>query len=104
MLLPYNHEFPFVLHPKEENNFLIEVNNPGYLTITLRKCDESEPTFGYTFDYESFQNKEYTYEATLEDDPKYEFKTKTKEKGTLYIHIESPKDRSLLSLKVTFSP
>ena len=33
---------------------LIDVNNPGYLKISIRKCDESNPTFSYTFDYDGF--------------------------------------------------
>lgn len=39
ILLPFNHEFPFPLHKKESINLLIDVNNPGYLKLTIRKCD-----------------------------------------------------------------
>jgi hypothetical protein len=53
--LPFNHDFPFSLHKSESINLLVDVNNPGYLKITIRKCDESNPKFGYTFDYDSFQ-------------------------------------------------
>jgi hypothetical protein len=98
--LPLNHEFPVALHKGESLNVLIDIVNPGHLTITLRKCDESEPTFGYTFDYDGFQDQEFEYETPLNDDPKFQFYSKVKNPGTLYMHLGSPLERSLMSIKV----
>ena len=41
ILLPFNHEFPFQLHKKEELNILVDVNIPGFLELSIRKCDRS---------------------------------------------------------------
>lgn len=65
ILLPFDQEFPFILHPKEDLNLLVDVNNPGYLMITIRKCDESAPELGYTFNYDAFQKSEFEYTTTL---------------------------------------
>lgn len=55
MILPFDLEFPFILHRSERTSFIVELSNPGYLEIVIRKCDESNPVFSYTFDYDSFQ-------------------------------------------------
>lgn len=55
MILPFNREYPFILHQDEEVNFLVELSNPGHIAMTVRKCDESNPNFAYTFDYDGFQ-------------------------------------------------
>ena len=55
VILPFDQEFPFELHKNETINLISDVNNPGYLLVTVRKCDQSSPEFGYTFDYDSFQ-------------------------------------------------
>ena len=61
MILPFDKEYPFVLHQNENINFLVEISNPGYISIVVRKCDESSPTFSYTYDYDGFQSGDYTY-------------------------------------------
>ena len=38
---------------------MIGVANPGHLLITIRKCDDSEPKFGYSFSLNDFQNEDY---------------------------------------------
>jgi hypothetical protein len=68
---------------------LIDVNNPGYVKMTVRKCDESNPEISYTFDYEAFQKGEFTHTEVLNDDPIFEFYIKAKEVGTLYVNIKS---------------
>jgi hypothetical protein len=67
ILLPFSHEFPFQLHVKEEINILVDVNIPGYLELSIKKCDKSEPAFGYTFDYDSFIKNEFMYSSTLNE-------------------------------------
>ncbi len=84
---------------------LVDVNNVGYLKIILRKCDESNPQFSYTFDYDGFQKGEFTYESVLNDDPKFEYYVKANAVGTLYMNIKSEQeDDSLMSIKVEYSP
>jgi hypothetical protein len=50
---------------KEEINILVDVNIPGFLELEIKKCDKSEPTFGYTFDYDSFIKNEFMYVSKL---------------------------------------
>ena len=76
MLLPYEHAFPFELHPSEMINLLVDVVNTGYLVIEIKKCDESNPLFGYTFSEEEFQNEDYTYSTELTDDPTFTYNVK----------------------------
>jgi hypothetical protein len=105
VLLPFNHEFPFPLHKKETINFLIDVNNPGYLKLSIKKCDESEPEFSYTFDYDGFQKGEFTYSSEMNEDPKFEYYVKAKEIGTLYVNFRGEEDDdSLLSIRAEYSP
>lgn len=79
------------------------MNIVGYLRISIRKCDESEPTFGYTFDYNSFIKKDFSFNNLLEADPKFEFFVKANRIGTLYLNLKSDAEPSLLSVKVEFS-
>ena len=65
MILPYDKEYPFVLHKSETINFLVEVSNPGYIMMTVRKCDESNPDFAYTTDYDGFQSGDFALQTTL---------------------------------------
>lgn len=55
---------------------LTEISSQGYVYVTVRKCDDSSPTFSYTFSYDSFQEGDYNYESTLSDNPKSEFFSK----------------------------
>jgi|JI61114C2RNA_FD_contig_31_3971646_length_449_multi_1_in_0_out_0_1 hypothetical protein len=91
MILPYDVEFPFILHSQEKVHFLVEIKNPGYIEIVVRKCDESNPSFSYTFDYDSFQKEDFVYSIELNDDPKYKSVQKVKP-GTLYMQILNPPD------------
>ena len=95
-------EFPFVLHQKENISMLAEIANPGYIYATVRKCDDSAPTFAYTFDYDSFQEDDFSYETTLSENPKTEFFSKVTP-GTMYIRFTSPEDMSLMSIYLKFS-
>lgn len=89
MILPFDVEFPFILHADQKISFLVELSNPGYIEIITRKCDESNPIFSYTFDYDSFQKDEFTYETELGVNPKNRFMTKVKP-GTLYMKMKTP--------------
>lgn len=81
----------------------MEISNPGYIEIFTRKCDESNPTFYYTFDYSSFQNDEFTYRTVLSSDPKNRFVSKV-QPSTLYMKMKtSPEEQSMLSIYVRFS-
>lgn len=102
MILPFDKEFPFALHQAETINFLVELSNPGYIEMTVRKCDESDPTFSYTYDYDGFQDGEFTYETDLSESPKNNFYSKVKP-GTLYVRFQSQTQQSLLSLEVHYS-
>lgn len=44
---------------------MCEIANPGNIYITIRKCDESSPTFSYTYNYTGFQNNDFFYEMEL---------------------------------------
>ena len=68
----------------------------------IRKCDESEPIFSYTFDFNELDSSDFTNEFSLDDDPKYEIKTKTDRPGALYLHISS-EFLALMSVKVLYS-
>lgn len=103
MILPFDVEFPFILHNNETIDFLVELSNSGYIEIVTRKCDESSPIFSYTFDYDSFQKGEFTYEAELGANPKSRFMSKVKP-GTLYMQMKTPpNERSLVSMYVRYS-
>lgn len=53
------------MHKTEDVSMLAEISSPGYIYATVRKCDESSPTFSYTFDYDSFQDDDFSYETVL---------------------------------------
>lgn len=81
----------------------MEISNPGYIEIVTRKCDESNPTFSYTFDYSSFQKDEYTYESELGTNPKNRYITKV-QPGTLYMKMQTtPEEQAMVSVYVKFS-
>lgn len=103
MILPFDVEFPFILHENEAIAFLVELSNNGYIEIITRKCDESNPTFSYTFDYDAFQKGEFTYESELGANPKSRFISKIKQ-GTLYMQMKTSQyERSLVSIMVRYS-
>jgi hypothetical protein len=65
ILLPFDHEFPFQLHKGEQLNILVDVNIPGFLEMSIKKCDRSEPNFAYSFDYNGFIKEEFMYNSKL---------------------------------------
>jgi hypothetical protein len=50
---------------QESVNFILNVQNKGYVLLILKKCDESVAEIGYTFDYEAFRQGEYQYTSSL---------------------------------------
>jgi len=102
IILPFEQEFPYELKKGEVISFLADVNNPGYLLVTIRKCDKSSPDFGYTFDYDSFQKGEFEYLTSLTDDPKFNFYIKASKIGTLYLQMNGTDDFGLFSIKVHY--
>jgi hypothetical protein len=55
IFLPYEIDYPFPLANTEQMNFIVDVQNKGYVLLTLKKCDESSVEISYTLDYEGFQ-------------------------------------------------
>lgn len=88
MLLPFNHEYPFQLKKDQYLNVLADVNNPGFIEFHIKKCDQSNPTFRYTFDYDSFIKGEYMYKGVL-DDLSTVISIKAQRIGTLYITFDN---------------
>lgn len=88
MILPFENEYPFVLHSNQSIHFLVELSNNGYIQIVTRKCDESNPTFSYTFDYDAFQKEQFSYQVELGGNPKSRFISKVKP-GTLYMQMKT---------------
>ena len=71
--------------------------------VSVRKCDESAPQLGYTFDYDSFQKSEFEYETTLEDQPRFQYMIKANKIGSLYMNIRSPVEDSILAITIHYS-
>lgn len=83
---------------------MTDINNPGYLLVYIRKCDESEPTFGYTFNYDSFDKGEFEYTTSLENDPKFQFYIKASKIGSLYMQLSNNEiTDGIYSIKVVYS-
>lgn len=82
---------------------LADVNNPGFIDLLIKKCDQSVPSVRYTFDYEGFMKDEYLYETVL-DEVSSKYHIKANRVGTLYLNIQAdPDSNSLLSLKLVYS-
>lgn len=103
VILPFDQEFPFELHKGETINLMTDVNNPGYLLITIRKCDQSSPEFGYTFNYDSFQKSQFQYTTTLAEDPKFQFYIKASKIGPLYMQMNVTDDFGLFAITIHYS-
>ena len=103
IILPLDVEFPFSMSKGETINLLADVNNPGYLLLTIRKCDETSPDFGYTFDYDSFQSSTFETTSNMALDPKFQFYIKANKIGTLYMQMNSTDDNGLFSIKIHYS-
>jgi hypothetical protein len=102
--LPFDHDYPFQLHKKEELNILVDVNIQGFLDLNIKKCDRSEPHFGYTFDYDSFIKGEFMYSTKLNEDPHFHYTIKANRIGTLYMNFKSTDfEDSLLSVEIEYS-
>lgn len=71
--------------------------------MTIRKCDQTSPDFGYTFDYESFQKSEFEYTTSLTDDPKFQFYIKASKIGTLYMQMNVTDEFGLFSIKIHYN-
>lgn len=67
---------------------LADVNNPGFIDLFLKKCDQSLPSVRYTFDYEGFMKGEFLYEAAL-DEIFTKYHIKANRVGTLYLNIQA---------------
>jgi hypothetical protein len=77
----------------------VEVGQPGFIEVIIRKCDESDPTFSYAYNYESFIKKEFANQIALNDDPTFQYFIKIDAAGTFYINFKSsPTESSLLSI------
>jgi hypothetical protein len=104
ILLPFDHEFPFQLHKGEALNILADVNIPGFLDISIKKCDRAEPSFAYSFDYDGFIKEQFMYETTLNSQPYFHYTVKANRIGTLYINFRADQqDDSTLSLRIVHS-
>ena len=86
---------------------VLTVSNPGYLRVTLSKCDESAPELGYTYDYNEFVAEDFDTVHQISDELNYDLflKIKEKEQG-VYIKLANPSEDglSLMTVKATFSP
>ena len=102
MILPLEKEFPFLLHPYEDNYFIVEISRPGYLEMVVRKCNEGTPSIAYTFNYADFQAGQFEIDNQLSDSPKTHYFIKV-QPATMYIRLSSLDSLSLLSLFVRFT-
>lgn len=91
------------MHRGETLNMITDVNNRGYLLLNIRKCDETAPDFGYTFDYDSFQKGEFESMASMANDPRFQFYIKASQIGTLYMQMNSTDDNGLFSVSIHYS-
>ena len=101
--MPFDHEYPFVLHPNEYLNILTDVNIPGFIDLEVRKCDQSTPTLGYTFDYDSFIKGEYMYEAMLTEESSFRYHIKANRIGTLYLKLQAATETSTATVRMVHS-
>ena len=101
-MLPYNIEYPVVLKEGESQSLMTEVNNEGYLLLTLKKCDAGAPTIAYTFDKEAFSLKEFTFESQIRDEMRSELFIKGTP-GTLYMEVTAD-IASSFSLQLNYYP
>ena len=103
IFLPFNHEYPFQLHKEEYLNILSDVNIPGFIELQVKKCDQSSPMLGYTFDYESFMKGEFLYRGAL-DELSTNIVIKANRIGTLFLNFQSAEDQtSLITVKLVYS-
>lgn len=82
---------------------MTDINNAGYVLVTIRKCDKTAPQFGYTFNYNSFQKSQFQYTTTLADDPKFQFYIKASKIGPLYMQMNVTDDFGLFAITVHYS-
>lgn len=61
LVLPYGVEYPVVLKEGESQNLMTEINNEGFLVLTVKKCDSGSPTIAYSFDRESFNSQDFLF-------------------------------------------
>ena len=64
--------------------------NPGYLHITLKKCDQSSPYLGYTFNHSQFVEEDFDIEQQITEDLTYDLVLKVKPgQQELYLKLRS---------------
>lgn len=64
--LPFDHEFPIELAPKEYIYLVLNTAVGGYVKVTFSKCGISYPFIGYTEDYDEFIKEDYSIENQMD--------------------------------------
>ena len=67
---------------------MTEINNEGFLVLTVKKCDTGVPTIAYSFDRESFNSQDYMFESQIREEMRAEYFIKGSP-GTLYMKVEA---------------
>lgn len=67
MLLPFGYEYPSSLASNESAYFIVEIFNDGYVQFTVKKCADSDLTFAYAMDDESFEKEDYAFTTDIEE-------------------------------------
>jgi len=67
VLLPFGYEYPSSLANNESAYFLVEIFNDGYVHFTVKKCAESDLTFSYALDDDSFEKEDYAFTTEIEE-------------------------------------
>jgi hypothetical protein len=57
---------------------MLNVHMPGYVKISIKKCDESEPTFSLTQNYNDFISEIFSYEVILNEELQFDYTIKIK--------------------------
>lgn len=103
MFLPFDHEYPFSLHNGEDLNFLVENSQAGFIEVTIRKCDQSKPTFSYVQHYDNFVKGEFDNELILGEEPYFKQLVKADKAGVFYLNFKAQEQEpSMLSINLTF--
>jgi hypothetical protein len=66
--LPFDHEFPLLLAKSDHIYIVLNCALAGYVKISLKKCDESQPFVGYTLDYNEFVNEDFQVEEQMTEE------------------------------------
>lgn len=87
--LPFDHEFPIELAPKEYLYIVLNTAVAGYVKVTFSKCSISYPYIGYTTDYDEFVKEDYSIEDQMSEDLASDLVLKVKQASSLYIKVRS---------------